>query len=336
MDRLQVGLIGSGIFAREAHAAAWIDLSSHAQVVAVWSRSAQNAQALAALLPGARAEPDLDALLARPEMDAVDIVLPIDAQPAVIEKALAAGKHVISEKPIAGERATAEKLIARWRSSGLTWMVAENWRYESAYERAAHMVAAGAIGEPLTAQWALHVHMAADNKYYQTPWRRTGAIPGGFLLDGGVHHVAAMRQVLGEVAAVQALVRQARSDLPPADTLSATLEFASGALGSYLSSFAAGAHWQQPLHIVGREGSLRVDRGWIELSAGSTTDRIDLALRDGVHRELAAFTRAVLEGAPHRNTPEEGLADLAVIEAMLESAQRGGMRVPSIAAAAID
>ena len=77
------------------------------------------------------------------------------------------------------------------------------------------------------------------NKYYHTDWRRSGTFPGGFLLDGGVHHVAALRQVVGEIVSVSAEVRQVRADLPPADTLSAALEFESGVIGSYSVTYAA-------------------------------------------------------------------------------------------------
>ncbi len=316
MEPLRIGLIGAGIFAREAHTPAWLK-QEHARIAAVWSRTPEHAAALAQSIPGAQAEPELDALLARDDIDAVDIVLPIDAQPEIVLRALDAGKHLLSEKPIAEESATARRLIERWKSSDRVWMVAENWRYESAYVQAAQRVRDGAIGDPITATWTLHTGMSPENKYYNTPWRRTGRIPGGFVLDSGVHQVAALRLILGEIESVAAHVRQVRADLPPADTLSATLRFANGALGVYLTSFAAAAGWEQPLQIVGTRGSLRIDHGWIEQSRDGKTERVALGPRDGVLQEIAAFVAAVRDGAPHRNTPEEALRDLAVIEAML-------------------
>jgi predicted dehydrogenase len=130
--------------------------------------------------------------------------------------------------------------------------------------------------------------------------------------------------ILGDVATVRAEVRQVSPSLPPADTLSATLHFAGGALGSYLVSYAVGAFWEDPLQIVGTAGSMRVDRGWIEIAqAGGRPERRAVAVRDGVDEELAAFVDSVLEGKPHANTPSEALRDLAVIEAMLQSAASG-------------
>jgi predicted dehydrogenase len=330
VEPLKVGLIGAGIFAREAHLPAWQALGDRARIVSVWSRTMEHASELVQSIPGASVALSVEEMLASPDIDAVDVVLPIDVQPAVVAEALAAGKHVVSEKPVAEDTAKGKQAIEAWRASGRQWMVAENYRYASVYERAAEIVQAGTIGEPVTAAWALHVAMTPDNKYYNTPWRRTGRIPGGYLLDGGVHHVAALRLILGDVMAVHAFMRQVRPDLPPADTLSATIEFASGALGSYVSSFAAGAPWEQPLQIVGTKGSLRIDRGWIEQTVGDTTERIEVSERDGVERELAAFVAAVLDGTPHRNTPEQALADLAVIEAMLDSGLEGGLRVKGL------
>jgi predicted dehydrogenase len=325
--QMNVALIGAGIFARDAHLPAWAKLRDRAHIAAVWSRTRANAEALAATLPGpVQVADDLAALLANPEIDAVDIVLPIDAQAAIIEQALAAGKHVVSEKPIAATSAQAQDLIALWERTDRVWMVAENWRYERAFQHAAALVHDGAIGAPVTVSWGLHLPVDPANKYYHTAWRRSGQFQGGFLLDGGVHHVAAMRAILGDVAAVRAEVRQFSPELPPADTISATLHFVGGAIGSYLVSYAVRSAWEEPLHIVGTDGSLRVTVAGLDVAQiGGQLVRHEAPPRDGVDVELEAFVAAVLDGAPHLDTPSEALRDLAVIEAMLKSAQSGHM-----------
>ena len=173
-QQLKVALAGSGIFAREAHAPAWLKLGERVQIVAVWSRSRAHAESLAALLPGdVRIATDISALFNDPAIDAIDIVLPIDVQPELITRALAAGKHVVSEKPIAHNVALGRELIGAWQRSDRVWMVAENWRYESAFRQAAALVKDHAIGAPVTASWVLHAPVDPANKYYHTPWRRT-------------------------------------------------------------------------------------------------------------------------------------------------------------------
>jgi predicted dehydrogenase len=250
-------------------------------------------------------------------------MLPIDVQPAVVAQALAAGKHVVSEKPIAPDVAAGRELIAlQSRHAGPVWMVAENWRYDEAHEQAAALVQDGAIGRVLAVHLAQHASHSPGEKYYDTAWRRSDAFPGGYLLDAGVHYVAVLRMIAGEITAVSAQVALLRSDLPPADSLAATLHFAGGALGVYYTGFAAASPWSAPLTVVGEQGSLRVAQNRVEMvdAAGSVATFPCRAYR-GVYRELKAFAAAIRQGQPHRNSPQEGLRDVAVIEGMLEAAR---------------
>lgn len=232
--RIRLALIGAGIFARDVHVPALHGLDDTFEVVAVYSRSQANAVTLASQLPGQiEATSDLPALLARDDIEAVDIILPIEVMPSVVERALRSGKHVISEKPIASTVVTGRRLLDLYRqNSGQIWAVGENWRYEEAFERAAAIIHGGEIGRPLLCHWVVYNPIHPDNKYYATPWRRSGDFPGGFLLDVGVHHIAVLRWLLGEISQVSAVTRQIRADLPPADVLSATLQFESGLTAS--------------------------------------------------------------------------------------------------------
>jgi predicted dehydrogenase len=86
----------------------------------------------------------LDDLLARSDLQAVIIALPIKTQPEYIRKALQAGKHVLSEKPIAENVKDAKELIKWYRASidtkKVTWSVAENFRYLNSFDHAAEAV----------------------------------------------------------------------------------------------------------------------------------------------------------------------------------------------------
>jgi predicted dehydrogenase len=321
---IRLAVIGAGIYARDAHTPALLRLHDRFEVVAVCARTQASADALAAHFGGdVTGCTDVAALLARDDVEAVDILLPIAVQPPVVAQSLAAGKHVISEKPVAPDVAAGKALIAGYAPQpGQVWMVAENWRYEEAFERAAALVRDGAIGQVLTVHFVYFANMRPGNKYYASTWRRAGGFQGGFLLDGGVHFVAAMRMIAGEITAVAAYAAQHMPDLPPADTMTATLHFANGALGAYLTSFAVGTPWGAPLTVVGARGSVRVDRGRVEVAdATGAVETITCGFYNGVERELAAFAAAIRDGAPHRNTPQEALRDVAVIEAMLGSAR---------------
>jgi len=326
MSRLKIALIGAGTFVRKAHAPAWAALTERCQVVAVCSRSHESAAAVAALLPEPVTIYDhIPSLLTIEKLDAVDIVLPIPLLPEVTALALASGVHVVSEKPIAPTVAQAKPLLEIHRQHpGQVWMVAENWRYEEAYARAGQAIREGAIGRPLTCDFALQLPVMPETPNYRTVWRRSGNFPGGFLLDGGVHHTAGLRLVLGEVESVGAVVAQQRDDLPPADTLAAWLRFANGVIGSYTVTYAAGSPLcDNGLHVTGTEGSLRVTGAKLVIQRGDERTEESFGLPYSTHRELAAFVESALTGAPHRNPPEEALADLALVEAMLAAAESG-------------
>lgn len=328
-DPVRLGLIGAGIFAQDAHAPSLRRLGDAFQVVAVYSRTEERAAALASQFDAPEGKPvqvytDLDALLNDPEVEAVDIILPIANIPDAVERALQAGKHVISEKPIAPDLPTAQSMIdVANRHPELVWMVGENWRYEDAFAEAGQLIRGGRIGAPILCQWLLHAPITESNKYYHTEWRRNESFPGGFLLDGGVHHAAALRLVMGEVTSVSATLKQVRDELPPADTLAATMRFANGALGSYAVTYAAGVPWEPWLHVTGTEGALRVQRTALEITVDGATERKEFAGLNGVEMELAAFAQAIREGKRHINTPEAGLADLRLVESLLQAAESG-------------
>jgi predicted dehydrogenase len=327
MTPIRLALFGSGIFAREAHLPALKTLTDQFDVVAIYSRSEANARALAEAAPHAvDVYTDMAPVLARADVDAVDIMLPIAVQPAVVEAALRAGKHVISEKPVAPDVATGRRLIHTaaelTRASGRVWMIAENFRYEEAYRQAGQSVRGGAIGRPVQFYWNTYTALNPQNKYYQTTWRRDNSFPGGFILDGGVHDIAAVRAIMGEVASVSAFVTQVRDDLPPCDTLSATLRFDSGAFGTYTKTFAAEGPWDSAAHVIGERGALRVNSRQLEVTTDGHTSSQPFAI-DNVRAELEDFARCVEQGRVLRSTPEEALQDVAIFEAMFESARQG-------------
>lgn len=117
----------------------------------------------------------MDALLARSDISAVIVVLPITLQPAIIIKALAAGKHVLSEKPVAADVAKGLDLIKTYntvyKGKGLIWRVAENFEAEPGYQAAAAAVRSGKIGEVKFFKTVVVNYIDKESKWYQTPWR---------------------------------------------------------------------------------------------------------------------------------------------------------------------
>lgn len=164
-------------------------LGDQVVVKAVYSRSEKSSKDLAAfaksILGSNAADPSvyhdadpqesIDALLARADIDAVIVILPITKQPEVVLKALAAGKHVLSEKPITKDVAMGIDLVRRYvseyRPKGLVWRVAENYEYEPAYRQAGRFIRDGRIGRVISFSATGFVPTTKDDKHYKTDWR---------------------------------------------------------------------------------------------------------------------------------------------------------------------
>lgn len=331
MSPIRLALAGAGLFARDAHLPAIKSLGDTFEIVAVYSYRKSSAAGLLEALPNpVELYDNLETMLRRDDIEAVDVMLPIDIMPSAVEQVLDAGKHVVSEKPIAADVATGRRLLARYAAHPQqVWMVAENWRYEPAYRQAAEIIRSGEIGQPFLVTMSLRIDMSPRNKYYHTEWRRTGTWQGGFLMDGGVHHIAGLRQMIGEIAEVSAITALQRPDLPPVDTMSAALRFENGTIGCYNVTYAAGSPWPGVVRVVGEKGALAlIERERIQITVGETTREIIVPPVGSVGEELAAFAASIRDGVPHANSPREALQDVAVLEAMLHSAQTGQRMQP--------
>ena len=132
----RIALLGSGIFATSFYLPVLLK-SSEIEIGALWSRSKVSADKIKALATDGRQNPvsyhgpdGLEELLQCDDIEAVIMALPISAQPELVVRCLRAGKHVLSEKPVAKDVGTARKLIAayeqQFKPKGLVWRVAES------------------------------------------------------------------------------------------------------------------------------------------------------------------------------------------------------------------
>ncbi|KIJ10684.1 hypothetical protein PAXINDRAFT_172088, partial [Paxillus involutus ATCC 200175] len=295
---------------------------------------------------------NLDALLARSDISTVIVVLPITLQPSIVLKALEAGKHVISEKPVAPDVASGLKLIAtyetEYKPKGLIWRVAENWEAEPVYTAAAKAIRAGKIGKVIFFSLRAVSCIYQDSKWYKTPWRNIPDYQGGFLLDGDVHSVAALRVILpSPMAYLSGFASLNVEWLAPQDTINAIIKSADGSHGIFELSFGATTPSRESVGngivITGTDGYLTINRTEVkDPITGSNKSISRLTIKSaprgadgkpgpeqeevidepvrGVELELAGFFAAVLEGKDDGlGSPMGALRDVAVIEAALNS-----------------
>ncbi|KEF53140.1 uncharacterized protein A1O9_11048 [Exophiala aquamarina CBS 119918] len=299
---------------------------------AVWSRSIKSAQTLETdtsevdlYSEDSGSGKSLDDLLGRSDIGAVIIALPIKNQPEYIRKVLTAGKHVLSEKPVAENVKEAVELIKWYRSEivgkGVTWAVAENQRYLKSFLHAAE--ALQTMGRQLTFRTQMHA-LVSGGKYFETSWRKVPTHQGGFLLDGGVHFTAGLRLLLGKdnpLVTISAHSAQLQEHLPPVDTVQATGKTKQGTIGTISISFGTTAK--------GREWTVGSDKGSVSVSYTDVTidGKMEAVANEGsgVIPEVRAWGEALAAGTVNeKQSPEEALADLELIEAMLVSGAQDG------------
>ncbi|KAJ3197058.1 hypothetical protein HK101_006242 [Irineochytrium annulatum] len=360
-NMINVALLGAGLFVREAHLPALLEQSAAFHIRAVYSRSTASAAGIAAIIPSkpdvyseeGGSTPSLDDLLKRDDIHAVVLAMPIGAQPEIIKACLKAGKHVLSEKPIAKDCKTASELVKFYIETQrvtpkLNWSVAENYRFETGVNRAAELVGMGKIGDLVSFSLVSQVRIESDNKYYKTAWRQNPDYDGGFLLDAGVHFVAALRLVLNGRADLKPVVDRVAAftslhtpHLAPMDTVDATIKTTTGVSGTFSVSFACGAGTLTRLRVVGSNGAVECSRKMVdgkgvyvvELFGPDSGEAIssETFQSDGIVGELAAFARCVEgKGADFRANVVEAVHDVALMEAMFESGRKEGASVKRI------
>ncbi|NQX29701.1 Gfo/Idh/MocA family oxidoreductase [Microbacteriaceae bacterium VKM Ac-2854] len=266
LDRHGLGIIGLGNIARQYLAT----LSEHpaVRIVAVADLDAARAAEVAATLPDAVAL-DVDALLAHPAVETVlNLTIPA-AHAEIALRAIAAGKQVYGEKPLAATLAEARTVMAAATAAGVAIGAAPDTVLGTGIQTARHAIDGGLIGRPLAATATMLT--PGHERWHPNPdfYYRAG---GGPLLDMGPYYVTALVTLLGPVVAVTGAASRVRDErtigsgaragerIPvEIDThVTGVLEHENGALSTIVTSFDAVATTAAPIEVHGETGSLAV------------------------------------------------------------------------------
>jgi len=169
MSVFRVAILGSGI-GRE-HLAAYLQLSDRYQVSVLCDTDTQRAEELVADNGGIRIASDWQTVVNDSSIDIVDVCLPPDLHFDVCMAALAAGKHVVCEKPLVSSLREADQLREQCTLSGKTLTPVFQYRYGPALAQLRALLKANLCGTPLVANIETHWHR--DAEYYDNPWRGT-------------------------------------------------------------------------------------------------------------------------------------------------------------------
>lgn len=344
-ESLRVGIVGVGTISR-----AYLDILTEApgvEVVAAADLDLDRARAVADKHDGIVALSP-DELYAAPDVDAVlNLTIPA-AHGSVALAALAAGKHVYGEKPLAATRQEAKPILERAEAAGLRVGCAPDTVLGRGFQTARVLLDRGDIGMP-TAATAFFVSPGPepwhpDPEFYYKPG-------GGPLLDMGPYYLSALVSLLGPVKSVVGRVSRARRERTvgsgpkegttfsvEVDThVTGVLEHESGVLTTVITSFDVRGAKLPRIEVYGSESTLSVPdpnrfEGDVEILRPAAREWETVAPAGGYPDTgrgigVADLARAIRLGEPHRASGELAFHVLDIMESLLESGAQGGVSV---------
>jgi len=330
MNKTRIAVLGAG-FMGGTHARAY-HKRDDAEIAAIYAHSANRAQALAEEL-GTTFTADLDRILADDTIEAVDICLPTPAHRPATEAALAAGKHVLLEKPLSLTATDGEALVAAADATDRVFMVAHVLRFWPEYVELKRVIDSGELGLPIAA--------ATTRRQPFPEWStlfKQANQTGGAIYDMLIHDYDAMNWVLGTPTSVTA------HGIP--NPRSGGLDYAQVLIGYEGGTGIADGGMLQPasypftsrLEVLCERGAIEYhfQAGGRSFEIGEPTNRLTVYRAEGDPEVLAApqvdayesevgyFIECVRNGAPAtRATPRDALLAQRVGLAALQSAGSG-------------
>ncbi|WKZ68949.1 MAG: Gfo/Idh/MocA family oxidoreductase [Melioribacteraceae bacterium] len=322
MRKVKLGIIGTGLAAKNLHLPALQKLKNKFEIVAVCNHTEKKAKEFAKLLGGVPYYLDYKELLKQKDVEAVDITLPIHLNFKVARDSIKAGKHVILEKPLAGDLKEAKALLKLDLKYDVIKLVAENFRYRKVFHKAKVYIENGMIGKPYAVNWNLFYHVTTDKDYWSTKWRQKHVHPGGFLLDAGVHNVAAIRMMLGDFKSGNALIKSVNPKIGTFDTTVFQFELINGIIGLYNLYFSVNGHWEDKFLIFGSKGSIEINTNVLTLKQEGKKDKTeDLTDGHGYDAEFNDFYNAIVKGTKVDYSFKEAYRDMEIVLGALNSAE---------------
>jgi predicted dehydrogenase len=311
-ERIRWGLLGTSRINEKLLAGA--RASQTAEVVAIGSRSATTGSAYAAAHGIERVHATYEGLLADPDIDAVYIPLPNSMHHEWTMTALAAGKHVLCEKPYTRRP---EEIDVAWdaaEAAGLVLMEAFMWRHAPQADRLVELLPR--IGE-LVAVRSTFSHRLEDD----TDIRVKAALAGGSLMDVGCYCISGARLIAGEEPEM-AFGQQVTNEEGVDRRFTGLLRFPSGLTATFHCGFDA---FTESLEVIGRKGTITLPDPWHSkrgaLFIDGTEERVEPL--DPYGCELDDMTAAIRGEKAPRLGRADALGQARAIEALYRSAETG-------------
>jgi predicted dehydrogenase len=318
--QVRIGILGAARIASSALIEPAKE-NAEVEVVAVAARDSPRAQAFADEHGIARAHPSYESLIADPDVDAVYNPLPNGLHGKWTRAALAAGKHVLCEKPFTANAGEAREIADLAAQSDRVVMEGFHYRYHPLTLRIEQILLSGELGklERVEAAVCFPLPKFSDIRYDYS-------LAGGATMDAGCYAVHMVRTFGGstpEVVSARAKLRDPQVDR----AMTAELRFAGGHTGRISCSLWSANLLQLSAKVIGDRGELRVrnpvmpqtsHRLSVRSAEGKRVERF--SRRPSYAYQLDAFAAAVLHGEPVKTTPEDAVENMTVIDSIYRAA----------------
>ena len=335
MTRQRVAIIVLGM-AVGPHAKSLLDLADRLDVAYAWSPSAERRASFAETYSFPQSD-SLERILADRTVSAVAILSPPNTHLELVQRAAAAGKHILLEKPLEVTTARAQELVRVAKSADIALGVVLQHRFRPAGERLREIIAGGSLGAIVNCSTT--IRLWRPQSYYDEPGRGTlSRDGGGVLLTQGIHTLDLMLSLAGPITEVAGFaVTSPVHRMETEDMVAAAVRFATGALGVIDATTTAYPGSAERIDIVGEKGSASLagtsllvqwqDGRREELvpdgSAGGT-GADPMAFPHDYHRSVwADFIDAIDTGRSPRVTGADALGVHRLIDALLAAAATG-------------
>ncbi len=349
---MKLGLIGTGAIAHK-HGDSYKEINY--EIVAVSNRSEPKGREFADKY-GAEFVPDWRDLCARPDIDFIDVCAFPDSRLDMTKAAVACGKHVLLQKPIALTLEAAQQMIDITRAANLRLGVMSQHRFDDATLFLAKALQDGRLGNILQADSYTKWHR--PQPYYDRPGKGTWAVEGGgALINQAIHGLDLLLYLAGPVTEAFGYWRIAAAhQMESEDLVNAVVKYASGATGVVQAATAILPGYPERIEFHGTKGSaiLTGDRltAWdVEGDPGDDAPLVTKDMDSGasdpmaislepIKRQFLDFGKAIETGGKPLVAGEEGYAALQLVLGIYESARSGekttfALKTPPVAASMI-
>ncbi|MBD3226305.1 MAG: hypothetical protein GF313_16370 [Caldithrix sp.] len=325
MAPIRLGIIGCGIAANKLHWPALQKLKEQFEVTMVCNHTEPKAKTFAQRVGDVPYVLQYEQLIEDPKVEAVSIMLPVELNYQVTKAALKAGKHVMLEKPLAVDTGQGKSLLDLTNASDKICMVAENFRYRPVYQTVRQLLEEKRLGRVYSMQWNVFNKITADNPYANTSWRINHKYEGGFVTDAGVHNIAVIRDLFGDITQGFAQSQSVNPKIGAIDQLQFLFKTHQNIHGQLNLNYSSTGCNENRLLISGSAGSLEIHHNRITISDNKggkqtfTDDHDD----GGYAAQYFDFYNAIRHDQPVKSSFYEGLMDLQTILSALQAAKGG-------------